>query len=97
MWGESDVRQFFPLAHLAPIFTQPMGGSSTHVCTVPLVCKNERKSVHHPYSVHHPLGSRRRELSCSDRPQTLIVGLQCPLRKMSVTCPQPRTYNVFKL
>ena len=28
--GRSDVRQFFPLAHLAPIFTQPMGGSSTH-------------------------------------------------------------------
>lgn len=27
--GRSDVRQFFPLAHLAPIFTQPMGGSST--------------------------------------------------------------------
>ena len=24
------MRQFFPLAHLAPIFTQPMGGSSTH-------------------------------------------------------------------
>ena len=28
--GRSDVRQFFPLAHLAPIFTQSMGGSSTH-------------------------------------------------------------------
>ena len=28
--GRRDVRQFFPLAHLAPIFTQPMGGSSTH-------------------------------------------------------------------
>ena len=24
------MRQLFPLAHLAPIFTQPMGASSTH-------------------------------------------------------------------
>jgi hypothetical protein len=28
--GRSDVRQFLPMVHLAPIFAQPIGGSSTH-------------------------------------------------------------------
>ena len=34
------MRQFFPLAHLAPIFTQLMGGSSTDDDTA--ICINEQ-------------------------------------------------------
>jgi hypothetical protein len=49
------------------------------------------------HSVHQPFGTTRRVESCSCRPCILIVGLLWPLRKISVICPQPLKYKVFKL